>query len=174
MQFATAAVLCVVVIAASFRLPHWPVSGGTGAGPAPSPWLAGTAAIIAGSVFLVTPQRWAWGAVGVYVLLDLAMIALIVRWSRSTGWSSLHRLALAGGAASAYAWHAFIQTPAVGTGGTVDRIGNVIFAAALDRSSDNRCQAEHCAGVTTVPGNHRCLAAGIGQWFNLASQAVII
>jgi hypothetical protein len=31
----------------------------------------------------------------------------------------------------AYAWHAFIQTPAVGEGGTVDRIGNVVFAAAL-------------------------------------------
>jgi hypothetical protein len=33
--------------------------------------------------------------------------------------------------ALAYAWHAFIQTPAVGSAGTSFRIGNAIFAAAL-------------------------------------------
>ena len=130
-QFVSAALLCGAVIAASFRLPHWFVSGGARAGSAPGPWLAGVAALTAGSLFLVIPRQWGWGAVGVYMLLDLAMISLVSRWSRSTGWSKPHRLALAGGAALAYAWHAFIQTPAVGDGGMVDRIGNVVFAAAL-------------------------------------------
>jgi hypothetical protein len=59
------------------------------------------------------------------------MIVLAARWSRAPAWGELHRLALAGGAALAYAWHAFIQTPAVGKGGTVDRMGNAVFAAAL-------------------------------------------
>jgi hypothetical protein len=130
-QFASAAFLCLVVIAASFRLPRWSVSRRDGASSAPSPWLAGAAALAAGSIFLVIPRQWAWGAVSGYVLLDLAMIALVSHWSRVTDWSKLHGLALAGGAALAYAWHAFIQTPAVGKGGTVDRIGNVVFAVAL-------------------------------------------
>jgi hypothetical protein len=43
----------------------------------------------------------------------------------------MHRLALAGGAALAYAWHAFIQQPAVGGGGISNRVGNAIFAASL-------------------------------------------
>lgn len=130
-QFVSAALLSVVVIAASFRPPRWPVLGGAAAGSAPGPWLAGAAALAAGSIFLVIPRQWAWAAVGVYVLLDFTMIALVSRWSRSTGWGKLHRLALAGGAALAYTWHAFIQTPAVGNGGKVDRVGNVVFAAAL-------------------------------------------
>jgi hypothetical protein len=129
-QFVSAGLLCVGMIVASFNLPRWPF-GGTGTGSAPSPWLAGSAALIAGSIFLVVPAGWGWGAVGVYVLLDLAMIGLVGRWSHSADWGGLHRLAVAGGAALAYAWHAFIQNPAVGKAGTVDRIGNVVFAAAL-------------------------------------------
>lgn len=130
-QFISSAVICVVVGAVAFGLPHGTVPDGKAAGSAPSPWLVGAAALIAGSIFLVTPLAWAWGAVGVYLLLDLAVIALLGRWSRARGWSGLHCLALAGGAALADAWHAFIQTPAVGGGGTVDRIGNAVFAAGL-------------------------------------------
>ena len=129
-QFLSAGLLCIGVIAASFYLPRRP-RGVAKTGSAPSPWLAGGAALIAGSIFLIFPARWGWGAVGVYVLLDLAMIGLVARWSRAPGWGGLHRLAIAGGAASAYAWHAFVQNPAVGKGGVVDRIGNIVFAAAL-------------------------------------------
>ncbi|HTT62969.1 MAG TPA: hypothetical protein VMG35_14045 [Bryobacteraceae bacterium] len=130
-QFAGAALVCVIIIAASFGLHGRRSSEGTAAGAAPGPWLAGAAALAAGSIFLVTPKQWAWGAVAVYALLDLAMVALVARWSRSAGWSGIHRLALAGGAALAYAWHAFVQTPAVGSAGMADRIGNAIFGAAL-------------------------------------------
>ena len=129
-QFVSAGVLCVGIIVASFYLPRRP-RGGTESSSAPSPWIAGSAALIAGSIFLVVPAGWGWGAVGVYVLLDLVMIGLLAHWSRSADWGGLHRLAVAGGAALAYAWHAFIQNPAVGKAGMVDRIGNVVFAAAL-------------------------------------------
>lgn len=128
LQFASAGLICALVIAASFRLPRGDAQDTGGAASAPSPWLAGAAALLAGSIFLLIPLPWAWAAVGIYLLLDLTMVVLVSRWSRSTGWSNLHRLALAGGAALADAWHAFIQTPAVGM---VDRMGNVIFAAAL-------------------------------------------
>jgi hypothetical protein len=129
-QFVSAGLLWVGVIAASFYLPRWH-RGVTGSGAAPSPWIAGGAALIAGSIFLVVPAGFGWGTVGVYVVLDLAMIGLVTRWSRAADWGGLHRLAIAGGAALAYAWHAFVQNPAVGKAGTVDRIGNVVFAAAL-------------------------------------------
>jgi len=130
-QFLCAGLVCVIVILAAFHLPSGQAWRGRGDGWAPSPWLVGAAALIAGSVFLLIPRQWAWGAVGAYVLLDVTMIALVGGWSRSGGWSGSHRLALAGGAALAYAWHAFIQTPAVGSGGRVDRIGNAVFAGAL-------------------------------------------
>jgi len=126
-QFATAAVACAAVIAATFRLRSLPVSKAA----APPVWLPGVTALAAGSIFLMIPRQWAWGAVGLYLLLFIPVIVLVRRWSQSRGWNQMRRLALAGGAALAYAWHAFIQTPAVGNAGTVDRIGNATFAAGL-------------------------------------------
>jgi hypothetical protein len=52
-------------------------------------------------------------------------------WSRRSAWGRLHELALAGGAALAYAWHAFLQQPVVGDKGAVARVGNAVFALAL-------------------------------------------
>ena len=130
-QFVASAVACIVVIAAAFRLP--PTSSARSQGWVPSPWLVGAGALTAGSIFLVVPNSWGWSAVALYLLLDCAVIAAVFVLSHRTGWDARHRLALAAGAALAYAWHAFIQTPAVG--GThslhVVRIGNAIFAAAL-------------------------------------------
>jgi hypothetical protein len=39
-----------------------------------------------------------------------------------------HKLAMASGAALAYAWHAFVENPAVGHTDASVRIGNAIFA----------------------------------------------
>ena len=103
-QFAGAALVCAVSIVAAFRLPR---------------------------VFLLIPNRWGWGAVGAYLALDLVVIVLVSLWSHRADWDGRHRLALAGGAALAYAWHAFLETPAVGKSGMVDRVGNAVFAVAL-------------------------------------------
>jgi hypothetical protein len=128
-QFAWAAIACIVVTIAAFRLP---VRSATRVpGWVPSPWLVGAAALIAGSVFLVVPKAWGWFAVGIYLLMDLAIIAAVSVLCKREGWNSQHRLALAGGAALAYAWHAFIQQPAVGSSGLSFRIGNAVFAAGL-------------------------------------------
>jgi hypothetical protein len=128
-QFAGAALACVVLIAAAFRLPR--ASSARTAGGVPSPWLVGSGALAAGSAFLLIPKRWGWGAVGAYLALDLLVIVLVSLWSHRAGWDGRHLLALAGGAALAYAWHAFLETPAVGQSGMVDRVGNAVFAVGL-------------------------------------------
>jgi hypothetical protein len=128
-QFVVAAVVCVMAIAVAFRLPARPVTCHSGR--VPSPWLVGAAALIAGSIFMMVPNAWGWLAVGIYLLLDLLLIASISVPSHRVGWDGRHRLALAGGAALTYAWHSFIQHPAVGSGGIGFRIGNAIFAAGL-------------------------------------------
>jgi hypothetical protein len=126
-QLTGAAVVLVVLIVLAFRL------GTRGAartpGRVPDPWIVGAGALAAGSLFLVIPNAWGWGAVAVYVVLYAIVIGTVYVWSRRTGWNGRHRLALAAGAALAYAWHAFPQHPAVGGSGTADLVGNAIFAA---------------------------------------------
>jgi hypothetical protein len=128
-QFCVSAVVCVVAIVAAFLLPARSVPRTPGS--VPNPWIIGATALLAGSVFLIVPGPWAWNAIAIYLLLDVMMIAAMSALSHREGWNAMHRLALAGGAALAYAWHAFIQHPAVGDAGLSTRIGNVIFAAGL-------------------------------------------
>lgn len=128
-QFAVSAVICVLTIVAAFCLPTRSASRAPGW--VPSPWLVGAGALAAGSIFLLVPNAWNWWAVVVYLILDLVGIAAVFSLSRRVGWSCQHRLALAGGAALAYAWHAFTQNPVVSTSGRVARIGNAVFAAGL-------------------------------------------
>jgi hypothetical protein len=128
-QFAVAAVICVLTIVSAFCLPARSTGGASGW--VPGPWFVGAGALAAGSIFLLVPNAWGWWAVVLYLVLDLVLIMTVIALSHRAGWNSQHRLALAGGAALAYAWHAFLQNPAVGSSGRVDRIGNVIFATGL-------------------------------------------
>lgn len=128
-QFFVSGIICALAIVAAFLLPRG--KSKVGSTRAPSPWLAGSIALIAGSIFLVVPKAWAWGAVAIYLALDLIVILVIARMSRSSGWDGRHRLALAGGAALAYAWHAFVQNPVDGTTGLTIRISNAICAAIV-------------------------------------------
>jgi len=126
-QFAWSAVICLALIVVAFRLPRR--RRGTARGPAPGPWVLGIAAFASGLLFLFVPQRWAWGAVGIYLLLDAVWAGAILLWSSRVGWDGRHRLALAGGAAMAYGVHAFFETPALGTVNAFTRAGNVVFIA---------------------------------------------
>ena len=128
-QFVVSAIVCVAATGAAFLIPsdRRPKTPGI----VPSPWLVGLEALIAGSIFLVVPPKLGWGAVAIYAILDLTVIAVVKIVSQRTAWASRHRLALAGGAALAYAWHAFLQKPVVGVSGWDHRIDNAIFAAAL-------------------------------------------
>ncbi|HEY0758462.1 MAG TPA: hypothetical protein VGD59_04305 [Acidisarcina sp.] len=126
MQFASAALLCLLLVAAAFFLP--PVAVQRIGRRVPSPWLVGALALTAGSAVLLIPTRWGWGAAAAMLATDLVVIAAVLSWSRSLAWTLQHKLALAAGAALAYAWHAFIAHPAVGGSGMAVRVGNVIFA----------------------------------------------
>ncbi len=128
-QFIWAGIICAVVAGAGFFLPKSPRARVARA--APNPWLVGGFALIASSLFLVTPSGWGWGAVAAELGLEAVAIVLISFWSRRSGWDGRHRLALAGGAALTYAWHAFFQNPAVGRAGVIMRVGNAVFAGAL-------------------------------------------
>lgn len=102
------------------------------AGNAPSPWLAGAVAFGASSIFMIVPNRLGWWAVAIYLLLDLAVIGMVWRWSHQQNWDGRHRLALAGGAAMTYAWHGFVQKHVVGSASPmVHWVGSTTFTLAL-------------------------------------------
>jgi len=124
MQFVVSGVVVVATVIAAFLLPRR--RAGKKASPAPSPWLAGTVALIAGSLFLIVPRAWAWGAVAIYLAVDIMVIFVVTGMSRRSGWAGKHRLALASGAALAYGWHAFLQMPVDGTTGVAIRASNAV------------------------------------------------
>jgi hypothetical protein len=125
-QFAVSAACCAIVAIAAFLLPRR--GGASRSGNAPSPWISGALSLVAASMFLVAPPTWGWGAVGIYVVLYLLMIAAVLYWSSLKQWNGLHVLSFAGGAALAYAWHAFTQHPVTGKADTAFRLGNAILA----------------------------------------------
>jgi hypothetical protein len=127
-QFASAAIAILILAVLAFRLPR--AKSATGIASVPNPWITGILALLLASGVLLVPSKWNWGAAASVFVLDAAAIVLALLWSRSINWTPLHSLALAGGAALAYAWHSFIEVPAVGlTAGQVAtvRIGNAIF-----------------------------------------------
>lgn len=125
-QFIVSAVCCIAVAVAAFLLPRRDKERRPGN--PPSPWITGALSLAGCSIFLVVPPKWGWGAVAIYIALDLAIIGATLLWSRLEGWNGLHILSLAGGAALAYAWHAFIQQPVTGKADAAMRIGNAVLA----------------------------------------------
>lgn len=69
-----------------------------------------------------------WPLVFAYLLLYGLVAVVVVRWSGRVGWGAVHRLSLAGGALLTYAWHSFPEKPVLGSAGTIDLIGNIIFS----------------------------------------------
>jgi hypothetical protein len=125
-QFAVSAACCIVVAIVAFLLPRRTEAR---PGNSPSPAVTGVLSLVASSIFLVVPRTWGWGAVAIYLALDLTIIVAVSSWSRREAWNPLHILALGGGAALAYAWHAFIQQPVTGPADMGMRIGNAVLAA---------------------------------------------
>jgi hypothetical protein len=115
------------------------------AGRAPGPWAVGAFALAAGSFFLLwydatdlsgrLPFRLGlpipvWLSVAGYLALFTVVLTLVARWSRRSGWSQAHRLALAGGAVLVYAWHSFLWPPVgIPTIPAIDLAGDAFFTA---------------------------------------------
>ena len=123
-QFVVSGIVVVVAVVVAFLLPARPARNNPSS--APTPWIAGAMGLIAGSLFLIVPRAWAWGAVAIYLTLDLMVIVAATAMSRRSGWGGSHRLGLAAGAALAYGWHSFIQKPVDGTTGLTIRGSNAL------------------------------------------------
>jgi hypothetical protein len=128
-QFASAAVAIVCLAVAAFLLPRPGAPAGSGF--IPNPWFVGALALVCGSAILMIPSRWGWWAAGAILLIELGMAAAMLIWAKRAGWGMLHKLALAGGAALAYAWHSFIMLPIGGATGVSVRVGNAVFALGV-------------------------------------------
>ncbi len=124
-QFAWVGAACTALIIVAFWLPRRQAA--LRSGRVPNPWLAGAFTLAAGSAFMLIHNRWGWWAAADIVGIDLIVGAAVWFWSRRAAWDQRHVVASAGGAALAYAWHAFFQTPIMANG-LVTRIGNAIFA----------------------------------------------
>jgi hypothetical protein len=125
-QLAGTAGVIAGVVAAAFRVRTGPAASDPR--PAPSPWIVGLVALVASSVFLAPPYLRGWPLVAAYLVLYAVVIAVVLRWSRRTGWGPVHELALAGGALLTYAWHGFPERPVLGSTTTLDLVGNTVFA----------------------------------------------
>jgi hypothetical protein len=125
-QLGSAALISVVLVLIAFRIPQPRTVTSRSS---PNPWLVGVLSLIAGSTVLLVQKEWGWWAAISVFGIDMLALAAVLFWSRSRRWNMRHKLALAGGAALAYAWHGFVQTPATGHVTSLVRIGNVIFAA---------------------------------------------
>jgi hypothetical protein len=91
----------------------------------PNPWLVGVAALVTSNLLFARPETWLGVAIG--VVLIAVMTVVITRWSRRAGWGAAHRLALAAGALSTYAWAGFLLLSLEGAANTVNLIGQTVL-----------------------------------------------
>lgn len=118
------AVLVIVVIAFQLKKGSPMVSGSV-----PKPILVGGFTFLVGLAFMSAHAvLHAWIIVSVYCAIYVVGFGLLSFWSHRESWSPLHTLAAGGGAMLTYACTAFPQVPVIGAKGTVDLIGNSIFA----------------------------------------------
>ena len=124
-QLGVAALLCVLLIVLALAAPAGMAKREVSV---PSPWVTGIVTLVLGSLFMLVPMRWGWGAVGAILTVDAVFLLVVFALSSRSGWTLLHTLSLGAGGAVAYGLHAFRQTP-FGGGPVLARVGNVIFLA---------------------------------------------
>jgi hypothetical protein len=119
-----AAVAVVAAVALRLR----PIRTGS-PGVVPGAWVVGGVALVWGLAFMGTPALVQdWSRAGLQWALDLIALVLLAVIARRAAWTARHTLATAGGAMLAYACHGFPQEPVIGSKGTIDLIGNALFA----------------------------------------------
>ena len=124
MQFAVSGMVVAAAAIVAFLLPARPA--GTESAPAPKPWLPGMIALVAGSMFLITPPTWAWGAVAVYIALDVIVIAVVTAFRGAQVGAEVIAWPSPPAQLSPTAWHAFLQKPVDGTTGPTVLVSNAM------------------------------------------------
>ena len=145
----------VALIAAAFRVGQQKTRTDRAV---PSPWRVGAFSFLISSLFMGARYVLTdWPIVFGYLLLFGLAAVMIVRWSGRRDWGAAHRLALAGGAVLAYAWHSFPEKPVIGAGGTIDLVGNAIFSigavillVAAGRTVSS-CECRDCGRAKATP-----------------------
>jgi hypothetical protein len=125
-QLAVTALLVIALVVVAFRRPatRRPLAGA-----APSPWQILAVTLIGGAIFEeATLLPSVPGIVAVLVAIAAVTVALL-RWSRRTGWTTMHTFAAAAGGLLTYAWHSFLATPLAGTPHPLVPISHAAFAA---------------------------------------------
>jgi hypothetical protein len=125
-QLAGTVLVIVAAVVVAFRIRPRPTTPDPR--PAPPPWVAGLVALVGSNLLIAPPFLRGWPLVAGYLMLYAVVLALVLVWSRRSGWGAPHQLALAGGALLTYAWHGFPERPILGATGTVDLVGNAVFA----------------------------------------------
>lgn len=119
-------VIVAALVVVAFRLP---TITATRPGPV-NPWLVLGTSLVAGVVFMVNRHFVPAWLSPIVMLADFAVvIALVLHWSRRTGWGDRQRLALAGGGVLTYAGNSFLMTPLEGDGPVITPVSHVVFAA---------------------------------------------
>ena len=126
-QLAGAAAVTLALIGAAFAIRRRRRPGRDRR--APNPWLVGAVAVVASNLFFARPESWPGVAIG--LALIAAMTVAITRWSRRAGWADAHRLALAGGTLSAYAWAGFLLLSLEGAANAVNLIGQTVLVLGV-------------------------------------------
>ncbi|PTY07385.1 hypothetical protein DB347_08785 [Opitutaceae bacterium EW11] len=121
----TAIAVLLTLVAAFVLKPRSDVSQVSGA---PRPIAAGAACFLLGAAFMAAHYFVkGWPVVAVYVALYAVAGVTLRLWSRKSDWTPRHRLAVASGLLMTYAANSFVQSPVVGSKGTVALIGNAVF-----------------------------------------------
>jgi hypothetical protein len=125
----TVVILALAVLAFRVSPSRQPIPGH-----APSPRVAGAAALLATSAYwgpatVITADWYEWIGVVVWFTVVAAGIVVVSRWSRQQGWGDRHRFALAAGATLTYVWTAFPTRPEAEGSALVDLVGNALFGA---------------------------------------------
>lgn len=111
-QFIAAGLVLVAFIAAALGLRFGGARKQDPTTVAPSPQVVGVFCFVAGSVFqlsqILKETGVTWLApVAVMILVGVASIVVLIRWSRGSGWETMHTFAAAAGGLLVYCWFGY-------------------------------------------------------------------
>lgn len=93
----------------------------------PNPWIAGVFSLATSSLFMLTDMLSGWTKVGVGLLLAFGFFKILYLWSHRISWTTMHRLAIAGGGILTYAWLGVSMEPESGPKVVSDYFGSAII-----------------------------------------------